>query len=190
MTSTDQQAALEKAAVAHAYFAYFDFKSAAVRVSNFNQTVEWGGYEWLGMGTLGSISQITETDSLESSPVNFNLNVADPSLVALAIGPVEEYRGRVAKLWMCPLDENYALIDTPILCWRGRMDMMSLGVGQDSGNITLKCETAAFGLKRQPSLRMNAAQQKKRHPTDTGFDFLTGLIANPAVWLSRRFQQI
>jgi hypothetical protein len=44
-------------------------------------------------------------------------------------------------------------------------------------------------LKRQPALRLNAAQQKKRYPTDTGFDYLTDLIANPQVWLSKKFQR-
>lgn len=190
MTTLDQQNALEKPVVPVAYFAFFDFASAPVRVCNFNQSVAWGGYDWLGMGALGSISQVSESDSLESSPVNFGLNVADPSVLALAVGPVEEYRGRRAKLYMCPLNDDYTLIDEPTLCWSGTMDMMSLGVAKESGNITLKCETAAYSLKRQPGLRMNAAQQKKRHPADTGFDFLTDLIATPAVWLSRRFQQI
>lgn len=186
-----QQEALEKPVAHAAYFALFDFKSAPVRVSNFNQSVEWGGYEWLGMGALGSISEVTETDGLESSSVTFRLNVADSSLLALSVGPVEEYRGRRAKLYFSPLDENYTLIDDPVLCWSGVMDTMSVGIAATGeGGIELKCETAAYSLRRPSPLRLNAAQQKHRYPSDTGFDYLNNLIASPAVWLSRKFQQI
>jgi len=120
----------------------------------------------------------------------FGLNVTNVSLLALALGTVEDYRGRAAKLYFCPLDENGVLIDTPELCWRGIMDVMSIGVDGEEGQITLKCETSAYGIKRRASLRLNAAQQKQRYPTDTGFDYLTDLIANPQMWLSKKFQQI
>lgn len=183
-----QQEALEKVTVNLVYFVEFDFASGTVRVSNFNQNVTWNGSEWLGVGSLGAISEITETDGVESSPLNFRLNIANPSLLALSVGPVEEYRGRDAKMYMCPMDEQFRLIGTPEICWSGIMDMMSVGVDGDEGQIVLKCETSAYGLKRRPSLRLNSAQQRKRYPTDTGLDFQNGTISSPAVWLSRRFQ--
>lgn len=187
----DQIEALDKPVVPVAYFAFFDFKGAPVRVSNFNQTVEWGGHEWLGMGALGSISDVTETDGLESSSVTFRLNVSDPSLLALSVGPVEEYRGRRAKLYRCPLNDDFTLIDEPVMCWSGMMDMMSIGISEEGdGSIDLKCETAAYSLRRPSPLRLNDAQQRQRHPTDDGFKFLNGLIDSPQVWLSVRFQQI
>lgn len=191
MTVTiEQQAALEQPVVAVAYFAEFDFKSAPVRVCNFNQNQSWGGHDWRGMGLIGSVSDVTESDGLESSPLNFTLSVADLTVLALAVGPVEEYRGRRAKMWMCPLDDKFHLVGDPVICWRGVMDMMTVGVDGGDGKIVLKCETSVFGLKRRPSLRMNAAQQKIRHPNDTGFAYQSDLISNPAVWLSRRFQKV
>lgn len=188
--TTDQQAALEKPVVPIAYFVEFQFLSSTQRVCTFNQTVSWGGFDWLGLGTVGSISAVEESDGLDSKPLNFTLNVADPSLFALAVGSVEEYRDRPAKMYMCPLTPEYQLIGTPVLCWRGLMDMVSVGIDGDEGSIVLKCETSAYGLKRQPALRMNAAQQKKKYPTDTGFDYLNDLIARPQTWLSRLFQSI
>lgn len=188
--TTEQQLALERPEVPRAFFAEFNFLSDVVRVSNFNQTFNWNGHDWSGMGQFGSVSEVVESDGLESSALNFTLNIADPSLLALAVGPVEEYRGRVAKMYMCPLTEQYQFIGEPVICWRGIMDMMSLGVDGDEGQIVLKCETSAYGLKRQATLRMNAAQQKKKYDSDTSFDYLNDLITNPAVWLTRRFQQI
>lgn len=178
----------EKPVVRMAYFAEFQFASGTQRLSNFNITINWGGYDWLGLGSLGSISEVEESDGLEARPLNFSL--CTPSELAVAIGPVEEYRGRPAKLYRCPLDEQFRLVGTPELCWRGTMDMMSVGISGEAAQIVLKCETSAYGLKRPASLRMNAAQQKKRYPLDTGFDYLTDLIANPQLWLSKKFQSI
>ena len=187
--SAGQQAALEKPIVRVVYFVAFDFAGGVGRFSTFNQPIEWGGVTWLGVGSIASISEITEEEGATSSALNFTLNAGDPKLLALAVGAVEEYRGRSAKMWMCPLDDAYQLIGSPEICWRGIMDTVTVGVEGDGGTITLKCETSAYGLKRQPSLRMNAAQQSKRHPEDTGFAYLSDLIANPALWLSKTFQK-
>jgi hypothetical protein len=185
----EQQATLEKPVVPVVYFVQFDFASGVLRLSNFNQTFTWGGFEWIGLGALSGVTQVQESDNLDSSPLNFTLNVADMDVLALAIGDVEEYRGRPAKMWMCPLTPNYEMIDDPVLCWSGIMDMMSIGTSNENGQIVLKCETSLYGLRRRPSLRINAVQQKKRYPTDTGLDYLNDMIGNPAVWLTANFQR-
>lgn len=189
MTTTAQNAELAKPLTRVVYFVQFEFVSNTSRLSTANFPITWGGYEWAGVGAIGAIGSIQESDGLESRPLNFTINSAQPSWIALAVGAVEEYRGRPAKLYMCPLDEAYQMIDTPVLCWTGIMDVVDVNYQGDGGTIKLKCETSAFGLKRRPSLRLNAAQQRKEFPTDTGFDYLTDLIADPGIWLSKRFQQ-
>lgn len=189
MTTTAQQAALEKAVVRVVYFCEFAFKGGTGRFNTTNQLITWNGQEWLGVGTLGGISAVEESDSLEARALNFTLNAAQPSWLALAAGPVEEYRGRSAKLYMCPLNESFQMIDTPVLCWVGYMDMVSIGVEGDAGQIVLKCESRAYGLKRRPALRLNHAQHQTRHPGDKGLEFLEGLISHPQVWVTKRFQQ-
>ncbi len=189
-TTTDQQAELEKASTRPVYFVEFHFLTATIRVCSANLTLTWGGHDWAGLGAIGGISPVEESEGLESKALTFTLNAAQPSWLALAVGSVEEYRGLPAKLYFCPLDEQFRLIDTPILCWTGIMDAVSIGLDGEEGNIALKCETSAYGLKRRPALRINDAQQRKKYPTDSGFAYLNSLIAQPALWLSKRFQQI
>jgi hypothetical protein len=188
-TTTPQGAALAAPVARVAYFVEFDFAGNTSRMSTLGQTITWGGYDWLGVGTLGSISEVSESDSLTTSSVTFTLNAAQQSWLALAVGPVETYRGRTAKMYFCPLDASFNLIDIPVQCWSGVMDMVTVGVDGEAGQITLKCETSAYGLKRANSFRINAAQQKAYHPTDTGLDYLSDLISNPVVWLTVKFQQ-
>jgi hypothetical protein len=190
MTTTDQQTALEKPVVNLVFFLELAFASGTVRVCTYNQTITWGGYDWLGMGQLGKISPVDESSGVASSAMTFELNISDPSILALAIGGVEEYRGLGAKLYFCPLTDAAVLVDTPEICWRGVMDTVAVGVDGENGQIALRCETSAFGIKRRAIHRLNAAQQKQRHPTDTGLDFLNDLMSNPQMWLSKRFQHI
>lgn len=189
MTTTAQDAELAKPVTRTVYFVEFQFRDSTSRLSTANFPIDWGGYSWSGVGSIGTIGSIEESDGIESRPLNFSINAAQPSWLALAIGDVESYRGRPAKVYMCPLNESFQMVDTPVQCWSGVMDMVSVSIQGEGGSITLKCETSAFGLKRRPSFRLNAAQHKKEYPTDTGLDYLNDLIATPQVWLSKRFQQ-
>lgn len=190
MTTEAQQAALEAPSVAWAYFVELHFASGVQRVCNYNKTFAWGGYDWIGLGALGSISEIKASEKIEPNPVTLNLNIAQSEWLALGVGPVEDYRGLPVRIHVCPLTAEYQLIDTPIVAWEGEMDVMAVSVQEeDGGSISLRCEPPSKRLRRANALRVNAAQQKQRHPTDTGFDYQADLLANPQVWLSKRFQR-
>lgn len=194
MTTVDQQAALEAPVPAWAYFVQMDFASGTQRVCNFNKKFTWGGFDWIGLGGLASISEIKSTEKIEPNPVMLGLNIAQIEWLAFAVGAVEEYRGLPAAIWQCPLTPQHTLIDDPILCWEGDMDVIAVSVegqgAESSGSVSLRCEPAAKRLRRGNAKRVNAAQQKQVYPSDTGFDYQASLLATPQTWLSIRFQQI
>jgi hypothetical protein len=187
--ATNQQAELEKAVTRVVYFAEFDFLSGKIRLNSSNSNIDWGGYTWQGLGSLGSISSVDEADSTEAKSLTFTLNCADSGWVALAIGSDDQYRGRAAKLYFSPLAENFSMVGTPVVCWSGVMDMMLMSIDNDSGSISLKCESSIFRLKRGEPYRLNAAQHKREWPTDKGLDYLISTQTDPVVWLSANFQK-
>lgn len=189
MISAEQQAELERPVVRVVYFVEFDFASGVQRLCSANITLAWGGYDWGGAGSLGSISAVEETGGLAPRALKFELNGAAPSWLAAAVGPVEEYRGRAAKLYMCPLDEQFRLVGTPERCWTGRMQTVAISHEGKEGNIVLNCETSAFNLKRAAGLRLNSARHEQNHPGDLGLRYLEDLQAKPETWLSKRFQE-
>lgn len=187
--SAGQQTELEKPVVRIVYFVELQFTTGTQRVSTFNQPFTWGGYTWSGLGQLIGMSQIQDEESTEAKGISLTVVAAESSWLALAVGPVDEYRGKIIKIYMCPLDEGFQLVGTPVLVWRGLMDMVVINMDEaGEGNIAIKCENSAFGFKRRPVFRMNASQHKRIYPTDTGFDYLIDLIANPQLWLSKKFQ--
>lgn len=187
--TTQQQTELEKSVTRVIYFAEFDFVGGIVRLNSSNASVDWGGFTWQGLGSLGSISQVDETDSTEAKSLTFTLNCVESSWVALAIGSDLVYRGRYAKLYFSPLDENFVPVGVPVLCWKGIMDLMAMSIEGDGGSISLRCESSIFGLKRGEPTRLNAAQHKRTYPTDRGLDYLIAVQSDPIAWLSARFQK-
>ncbi len=187
---TAQQAQLEKPSTQTVFFVELQLLSGTQYLCTANISIAWNGQTWLGLGTIANISAITEADDVTPKAVNFTLNAADPSWLAMAVGDEAEYAGRKAKMYRCPLNDQFQLVGTPERCWTGVMDQVTIGIEAEQGTINLKAETGAFSLKRGSNLRVNAAQQKQRHPADTGFDFLAPLIASPTLWQSKKFQTV
>ncbi len=181
-----QQTEVEKAVTRTVYFLEFHFGGGIARISTYDRDYVWGEFTWYGLGDIITIGDMEETEGTTPRPLRVNLG-AKASWISIAVGPVEDYRGKPAKMYCCPLDENYLLKGTPVLAWNGVMDIVTLTVDGENGAVDIKCETSAFALKRSAVFRVNAAQHKSRYPTETGLDYQADLIANPKVWLSRRF---
>lgn len=189
MTTTAQKAQYSKALVSIVYFVELRFRSGTQYVCSWNYSITWGGHDWLGLGTIGDISAAEESETVEPKSLTFGLS-SPSSYLYLAVGDVEEYRGRQVIVYIAPLDDNGAVIDTPEVCWRGVMEDMSVSANGNDGKIDLKAENAMAALARKKVLRMNSAQQKYFYPSDTSFDYLPDLISKPQQWLSRRFQEV
>lgn len=183
-----QQTALEQRSVPIAYFVKLELETQTLYVSNFNRTYTWGGQDWIGLGQIGSISEIKSSDSADPNAVSLNINIANLTFLTIGVGEVEEYRGRPVSIYMCPLDAEYNLIDTPVKTWGGSMDVLALTADTENSGITMRCEPSAKRLRRRSPLRANHAQQQARYPQDLGFEYLQDLIANPRVWLTKEAQ--
>jgi hypothetical protein len=182
-----QQTELEKGYVSVVYFVELEFAGGFFRFCSSNRHYDWGGHTWVGAGNLGAISEVKETESLEVSALDFSLNLANPSVLAASLLPAEDYRGKPARMFMCPvLDSN--LVDTPVLCWSGTMDTMGLTLGAEEGSISLRCLPYTQRMNRPSNLRLNHETHKRQYPTERGFEYLNDLIAKDYTWASRKFQ--
>lgn len=185
--SPGQIAAMGAAYFSAAYFAEFHFTNGVVRLTSWNTNLEWGGYMWVGTGSLGSISEVKESEKLQSVSLDFTLTVADPAFVALSLSPAETYRNRPAYMYTVPMDDG-ALIGSPLLTWTGVMDQMTLALDTNGGSITLRCLPSADRMSIALNLRVNDATQKAAYPNSRGFEYQASLVADPHLWLSKDFQ--
>lgn len=189
-TTVAQQNAMELAHVPWVVFVEMFFAASTYRFTNSNVTISWNGYDWVGVGALGDISDIKSSEKIEPSAITLSLNLAQTPWRELGFGQVSDYRGRAVNIYRAPLNSSGQVIDNAILEWAGTMDVIAMSADGASGSISLRCEPQIKALRRPSNFRVNAAQQAVRSPTDTGFERHEGLISNPQAWLTVNFQRL
>lgn len=177
--TTATKNALEADQVRAVVFVEMSFPSGFLRMNNSAMNITWNGYEWLGVGRLGSIDQIEEGNTLEARGLRFAITGIDPANVAIAIG--QQYQGRDCKVWFAPLNENYSTIADPVLIFWGRLDTMDVELGT-TATITVGAESRLADWDRPRVRRYNAEDQYITDPADKGFEFVPQMVEKQIRW--------
>lgn len=181
-----------------AWLVELDFASGLQRVTTWPQQLVSGGNTYTGLGDLLDVSAISESEDPAADRLVLSLSAANSAMLAAAIGPVTEYRGRAVRVYAQFLGEALQPAGAAVLRFAGYMDKMQIprtaspvGGGESSGRIEMRCVRAGQARFRNATgLRLTDAQQKQRYPGDRGGEYVATLIEKPAVWLSTRFQQV
>jgi len=175
------------------YFVRLDFASGSRFYTNWGHNLDWDSHTWVGLGNVVSVSSVGESEQLQSPSLDLGLSVSNPSILALALGQVSDYRRRPVRVWWAVLDDELRRQDEPELLWAGYMDQVRVKTGngeKEAGGVTLRCEQPGRDGRGPQSLRLNDAQHQARHPGDTGLSRIEALTGQPQLWLSKRFQRI
>jgi hypothetical protein len=194
---TEQTALLASSAVGVVYLVELDFADATKRFTTFNLPMEIGGETYMAAGILASVGDIHETMETDTQTLPIRLTVANAAVLASALGNVEGYRGRQARVMLQPLDANYRPVGVPRLRFAGEMEPVSIkrdSPGPEGGPVggTIELPISRAGMSRARNadgLRLTHEQQQSEYPGDLGCEYIRTLIEKPSQWLSKRFQQ-
>lgn len=174
-----------------------EFSDFTYRFSSFNRDLVAGGFGWIGLGKLLSVGDLRESTDPSTQTIPVRLSVADQSLLALALGNVEAYRGRPARLYLALLNEHYQVVGPPRL--RSVLEMQPVKIdrespGPEGGTVggSIELPLSAPGMARARNAegqRLSYEQHWFENPGDRFLEFVLGLIKQPTPWLSKRFQQ-
>lgn len=134
---------------------------------------------WIGVGTLGSISEIEEGVDLQMYGLTLSLSGLESSVVAKCLGT--GYAGRPATVWLGLLDVDYQIIADPIVVFKGVMDTMPLKLGKDAV-IQLTIESKLVNWERPYGRRYNDEDQKFEFSGDRGFEFVSQMVEKEILW--------
>jgi len=168
--STNNEAAVVADTIAPLLFVEMDFGSGFSRAHSGIGTITWGGYDWLGVGTLGSISAIEDSAELQRQTVSFTINGIPSEWRSIVLD--ESYQGRSAKVYLGFLDTStYILTDDPALLYIGKMDVASIKQGAEM-SITITAESRIAAWNRPMVRRYTNNEQQFRFTGDKGLEFI------------------
>jgi len=176
--------ALAQQNVAIVTFAKLEFPSGTVYLHNSLGSYTWGGHDWLGVGDLGSISQVE--GGLDVSPYAITLTLSGLDATISGAALTEDYYLHGVTVYLGVLDTDDVLIDTPTQIWAGFMDQMNMTVGADGGDaIQLVAESELSRFNKSLNLMYTNTAQQERSSGDLFFNFLHRIEGAKINWGSR-----
>tara|TARA_R100001086_G_scaffold107019_1_gene53939 strand:- start:3328 stop:3942 length:615 start_codon:yes stop_codon:yes gene_type:complete len=156
-----------------------NFDSGALRLWTGYGQITVASETYTGGGELLSISPVQETVEVAARGASVSLNGIDASLITYAL--TENYQTRSAKIFLGFLSSG-SVVSNPYLAFDGRMDVLNIDDTGETANITLTAESRLIDLERARLRRYTSDDQKLRHPTDTGLDFVASLQEKEIAW--------
>lgn len=156
------------------------FDSGAVHLWNGNGSLTNNSNEYIGAGTLLSISAISEKTDLTATGASITLDGIKQSLLTISL--TEPYQNRVAIIRLGAMNELGDVISDPVVMFQGKMDVMTIEESGQASIITIQCESKFMQLDRAKARRYTAEDQKIDHPTDTFFDYMAKIQEMPIPW--------
>ena len=160
-------------------FVRLDFSSGLLLAHSAIGEISFSGETYSGVGHLGSVDGVSE--NMETTPAGLKLTLSGipTELISVALG--EDYQGRDARVYLGFVDSDYALVDTPVLMFRGRLDYMDLQIGE-TATITVVAQNRLADWDRPRVRRYNHEDQQDRFPFDVGFEFVPRMVDVAIVW--------
>lgn len=143
-------------------------------------TLSWNGHDWLGVGSLGSVSTIEEGTSVEAKGITLSLSGIDATLLT---GILQEFQvGLPCIVYLGMFDSSLALIDDPLISWAGRMDQPTVEMDGTTASISINCENRMVEMNVAVDRRLTNEDQQRDNPGDRGLEFVNSLQETVLYW--------
>src|SRR6266853_1586816 len=173
-------AAIQSAALRPALFVEAHFTSGPIYVWSGIGSIIWGGHPWTGVGSLGSVSTIEESSTVEAKGITLSLSGIDATLLEDIL--LEFQVGLPAIVTVGFFDASGVLIADPVCCFAGRMDQPTLDVTGTSATISINCENRLLEMNVAVDRRYTNEDQQRDHPGDRGFEFVNSIQEAQIYW--------
>ena len=165
------------------YAAYLGFPTGSFRLwtGQYDKTFsdEFGGGTYLGVGSMGSISPITETTEVAAKGMDLTLSGIPTEYVSLALSG--SYRGGDVSVYLILFNSNLSSYEK-LTVFKGTMDQMIINENGNSSTINVKCESRLVALNRPRDIRYTDEAQKALYPNDTGLRFVASMADKSIYW--------
>lgn len=150
------------------------WKPTPLYLTDVGQNIVWNGTTYQSLGGLGAISGIEEGFELQEYSLMLTLSGIPSEFLSQVFNDItfaNAYTNRPIKIYTAFLDDNYAVVDNPVLIFAGQMDSALVEVGE-TVTVSLTVHSRLINWEITRGGRFNEEDQKVRFPDDTGFQFV------------------
>ena len=140
----------------------------------------YDGNTYTGVGDLISVSPMGESTDISAKGCNITLSGVNASLVDKAKS--EDYQGNSVSIKMGALDDTGDIVSSPVVIFKGFMDVMSITDGGEYSTINLSVENNLILFDKAKVRRYTDNDQKIDHPDDEGFSFVSKIQQKEIIW--------
>lgn len=190
------QAALEDEVITAALCLEMQFASGTAYASNWNVDFVADGKTWRGLGDLVGLSEIGGGSDDLTPLVEYTLAIPAELLTANEklqdelgripelMGNPAEYKGRLAIL-SCQAFVNGQPLGSPFVLHSGFIEKPHISAAAGRPVVLrIQSESILIGKRRPPAGKLTERDQKYRHPTDKGLDFVPNAASEQVDWLN------
>lgn len=176
-------AALQGDAITAEILAFFDFASAPQRVHAGFGTLRAGGFDWQGMGGLGSVSDIESAVGGIAPLVTFTLSGVGPEIANDVVNAKTEVKGRDCFVYLQLYGSDLTPLGALYTLYRGVMDrLIHTASGPDIWTAQLTAETRFSRRGLPPFGNLTDRDQQTRYPGDAGLFDVAAMINRRRPW--------
>lgn len=123
------------------------------------------GYVWSGIGDLGDISGI-ELPAANAPEATMTLSGVDPAMIAVALGEIHEWKGRLATVGVQHFTKDWQPLDPPLMLYAALMDNMKISADGATRKISVSLEWFMARRASPPHSELTNADQQARFAGD------------------------
>ena len=138
----------------------------------------WNSLTWSGVGTLFSISDVTESSDGSANGVSVVFNGIPSDMISLALSDVKQ--NLPGKIWIGFLNDG--VVSDPILLFEGRLDVAAISEDAQTSSISIDYESRLIDLQRPRETRYTNEEQQALYAGDLGCEFVASLQEASLLW--------
>lgn len=170
--------AMAAASVAPVFLVEVDWPTGTVYAWNGYADLSWNGKTWIGVGHLGSISEIKESSDLSANGMVLTMSGIPTANVAEVLA--QNSQGRPGKVYFGVIANDGFSID-PYLIFDGFIDVAPLNDDGKTATISVALEKEFYD-NRTNARRYTHSDQQIDFPGDLGLQYVAGLAVQQFTW--------
>ena len=147
-------------------------------------TINYGGHDWLGAGTLGGVDEISESTG-ETPSIKLSLSGVPSDMLSLALE--EPVRNKGVTISLALLDPTTNAVEDVFTLWTGLLDTMSITQSGETGVVTVTAEPMALEFARPKPFRYTNEEQDAVSSGDTSLQYIISQAQHPDIWPAASF---